>query len=186
MTDRMCIVSRQVLPEDALIRFVLSPDEVVTPDLQRKLPGRGVWVEARRGAIAEAQKRNLFARGFGAKANAPQELADSVGQQLRQKAVSTLSLARKAGEAVTGFMKVEEALRKGPVRILVHSPDAALDGCRKLDRLAQEKTEITQCFSDAELSLAFGHTNVVHAAIAAGGLAESLSAHIRRMASYET
>jgi len=42
LTERMCIVTRAVHDEDGLIRFVRSPDGYAVPDLQRKLPGRGV------------------------------------------------------------------------------------------------------------------------------------------------
>ena len=39
-TMRMCAVCREVRPVDELIRFVLSPEGAVVPDLKRKLPGR--------------------------------------------------------------------------------------------------------------------------------------------------
>jgi uncharacterized protein len=185
MVERMCIVTREVLDEEALIRFVRSPEGTVVPDLKRKLPGRGVWVALDRMKVAEAQSRNLFARGFGGQSSAPEGLADQVGVLLRQQAVSLLSLARKAGEALAGFMKVEEALRKGPVRVLLHASDASDDGAKKLDRLKQPETLISQYFAAQDLDLAFGRGNVVHAAVAAGGLAEKLVLAIRRGAAYE-
>lgn len=185
MVERMCIVTREVKDEDALVRFVRSPEGVVVPDLKRKLPGRGVWVSLDRAKVAEAQTRNLFARGFGEQSSAPADMADQVGAQLRQQAISLLSLARKAGEALAGFMKVEDALRKGPVRVLLHGSDASDDGSKKLDRLKQPETLVSQYFAVQDLDLAFGRGNVVHAAVAAGGLAERLVLAIRRGAAYE-
>ena len=181
----MCIVTREVKDEQALVRFVRSPDGLVVPDLQRKLPGRGVWVSLDRAKVAEAQKRNLFARGFGAQSTSSPELADNVARLLRQKAVASLSLARKAGQALASAAKVEEALRKGPVAVLLHVAGAAEDGMRKLNRLAQPETLIFTHFRDDELDLAFGRANVVHAAIAQGGLGDILITHIRRIAAYE-
>ncbi len=185
MVDRMCIVSREVRPEEDLVRFVLSPDGEVVPDLKRKLPGRGVWVTAKRAQIADAAKRNLFARGFGEKAVARDDLSDMVGKLLRAEAVATLSLARKAGEALTGFMKVEAALGKGPVRHLLHAPDAGADGVKKLDRLARPETLVSQALTADELNLAFGLTNVIHAAVAEGGLAEKLNVQLTRLRRYD-
>jgi uncharacterized protein len=185
LVERMCIVTRTVKDEDGLVRFVLSPDGLVVPDLQRKLPGRGVWVSLEKAMVADAAKRNLFARGFGVQSQVPVDLADVVGRLLRAQAVAILSLARKAGEALAGFTKVEEALRKGPIRVLIHAPGAAGDGVRKLDRLAQPNTLISGHFSTDDLDLAFGRTNVVHAAVASGGLAEKLVLHVTRFASYE-
>ena len=67
-TERTCVVTRRAGSPDDLIRFVLAPDGTVTPDLKRKLPGRGVWVTARRKEIAEAVKKRAFTRGFKAEA----------------------------------------------------------------------------------------------------------------------
>ena len=51
---RLCAVSRAQKPPDELIRFVLGPDGIVAPDLARRLPGRGVWVDATRKSVAAA------------------------------------------------------------------------------------------------------------------------------------
>jgi uncharacterized protein len=181
----MCIVTREEAGEDQLVRFALSPDGVVTPDLQAKLPGRGVWVSCSRKLLQEAVKRQAFGRGFEADAQVPDGLVDAVHGLLRKQAVSHLSLARKAGEAVQGFTKVEEALRKGPVRVLLHAQGAGLDGAAKLDRLKQAETMVTDSFVSDEMDLAFGRSNVVHAAVAAGGLAEKLVLSLTRLKNFE-
>ena len=181
----MCIVTREVKDEADLIRFVRSPDGVAVPDLARKLPGRGVWVSLDRQVLAEAMKRKLFARGFQAETTIPPDLPDTVSKLLRQQALSLLSLAKKAGEAVAGFMKVEEMLGRGRAKLLFHGTDAAPDGCRKLDKLAEPGVERVVLFETRELDLAFGRPNVVHAAVAKGGLAEKLSAAVRRIETFE-
>ena len=181
----MCIVTREVKDEAELIRFVRSPGGVAVPDLARKLPGRGVWVSLDRGILADAVKKRLFSRGFSADTTIPPDLPDMVSSQLRQQALSLLSLAKKAGEAVSGFMKVEEMLGRGRAKLLFHGTDAALDGCRKLDRLAAPEVERVALFERRELDLAFGRPNVVHAAVAKGGLAEKLSAAVRRIEMFE-
>ena len=104
---------------------------------------------------------------------------------MRQQALSHLSLARKAGEAVSGFTKVEEVMKKGPVRVLFHAAEGSEDGNRKLDRLKGPTTLSCSFFKSHEMDLAFGRANVIHAAVAAGGLAERLVHYIRRVAKYE-
>lgn len=185
MADRMCIVTREVKDEAELIRFARSPDGVAVPDLARKLPGRGVWVSLDRKILAEAVRKKLFSRGFAAETTMPPDLPDMVSQLLRQQALSLLSLAKKAGEAVTGFTKVEEMLGRGRAKLLFHGTDAALDGCRKLDKLAAPDVDRIVLFERRELDLAFGRPNVVHAAVAKGGLAEKLSAALRRIEMFE-
>ncbi len=182
----MCIVTRAVKDEAELIRFARSPDGVAVPDLARKLPGRGVWVSLDRKLLDEAVRRKLFSRGFQAETTMPPDLPDMVSKLLRQQALSLLSLAKKAGEAVAGFMKVEEMLNRGRAKLLFHGTDAKPDGCRKLDKLAEPGVvEKIVLFETSELDLAFGRPNVVHAAVAKGGLAEKLSAAVRRIETFE-
>ncbi len=185
MPERMCILTREVRHEAQLIRFVQSPDGLVVPDLLRKLPGRGVWVSADRVSVAEVVKRNLFSRGFGGQASPSPDLPDLVQRLLRQQAVATLSLARKAGQALAGFIKVETALHKQKVQMLLHAPGCGADGTSKLNRLAGPETLISSLLTAAELDLAFGRTNVVHAALIVGGVADKLVFCMRRVAAYE-
>jgi uncharacterized protein len=181
----MCIVTRQVRDEAELIRFVRSPDGVAVPDLARKLPGRGVWVSLDRKLLDEAIRKKLFSKGFQAETTIPPDLPAIVSKLLRQQALSLLSLAKKAGEAVTGFMKVEEMLGRNRAKLLFHGTDAAPDGCRKLDKFAHPDVERIVLFQIDELDLAFGRANVVHAAVARGGLAEKLSVAVRRIEMFE-
>ncbi len=153
--------------------------------MPRKLPGRGVWVALNRARVAEAAKKNLFSKGFSAETKAPADLAETIGQLLRKAALSYFSLAKKAGEAVAGFGKVEDMLGKGRVRILVHAVEAAPDGCRKLDRMAAPEVEKVGLFHVDELDLAFGRSNVIHAAVAKGGLAEKFLAAVQRIEIYD-
>jgi uncharacterized protein len=181
----MCIVTRLEAGEDDLVRFARAPDGTVVPDLQAKLPGRGVWVTCSRAILADAIKRKAFARGFEEDCTVPDGLSDTVGLLLRKQAVNQLSLARKAGMAVQGFMKVEEALRKGHVKVLLHSVGAGADGVSKLDRLAGQNTIVTDSLQGDEMDLAFGRPNVIHAAVATGGLADRLVIHLQRIARFE-
>jgi predicted RNA-binding protein YlxR (DUF448 family) len=185
LADRMCIVTREAMNEDQLIRFVRGPQGEAVPDINRKLPGRGVWVGLAKSRVLEAAKKRLFSRGFKAETRAPEGLGELVGELLRRHALSYLSLAKKAGEAVTGFGKVEEMLGREKARLLLHAREAAGDGKRKLAQLTQPGVETICLFSMAELDLALGRSHVVHAAVAKGGLAEKLLAAARRVEAYE-
>jgi hypothetical protein len=181
----MCIVTRNEGTEDTLIRFARAPDGTVVPDLAAKLPGRGVWVTCSAKILSEAVKKQAFARGFDDTCNVPDGLVTLVGGLLRKQAVSHVALARKAGAAVQGFTKVEEALRKGQIRVLLHAEGSGSDGVSKLDRLKGPQTVISNSFLPDEMDLAFGRPNVIHAAVTAGGLAERLVVQLQRMASFE-
>jgi predicted RNA-binding protein YlxR (DUF448 family) len=187
MAERTCIVTREVKDPAELIRFARTPSGVVVPDLRGKLPGRGVWVTCASSKVAEAARRRLFSRGFRADCEAPPDLADQTAALLRQDALATLSLANKAGQVSAGFERVAEQARKGRVAVLVEAADGAADGRRKLHGKFKEagtSPEMIDVFESAELGLALGHSHVIHAAIAEGGLARKFLAAARRFSAY--
>lgn len=183
-TERTCIVTRQTLPVDALIRFVVAPDGTVVPDLRRRLPGRGVWVTADAVHVGLAEQRKLLARAFEGGATVEPGLAERVDRLLLAAATGALSLARKAGTVVSGFGKVEAALSRDSVVGLIHAAEAAPDGLAKLEsaarrRFGEAKPPVIRCFAGEDLDLAFGRANVIHAALLAGPASENLLARIR-------
>ena len=101
--QRRDLVSGAVMDEARLIRFVAAPDGAVTPDLGRKLPGRGMWVQATRGAVDQAAKKGGFSRSAKAKLNAAPDLADQVETLLARQCLDRLGLARRAGGAYIGL-----------------------------------------------------------------------------------
>ena len=138
-TERTCVVTRQTLPVDALIRFVVAPEGTVVPDLRRRLPGRGVWVTADADHVAKAERKGLLARAFDGPARVEPGLAERVEKLLLAAAIGALSLARKAGGVVGGFAKVEAALSQGSAVGLIHAAEAAADGAAKLDSAARRR-----------------------------------------------
>ncbi len=180
-TVRMCAVSRQVRPIDELIRFVVSPQGEVIPDLKRKLPGRGLWVSASRQAVAEAVRRHQFSRGFKRDVRVSPTLATDAEALLVRSAIDALAMAAKARHVISGFSKVEETLKSLPaqtsVRALIHASDGAADGIRKLDAMVRQNAGINDesnqfpvvtALTSEQLDLALGRSNVIHAALLAG------------------
>src|SRR6476619_3509002 len=176
-TMRMCAVSREVRPIGELIRFVVSPEGEVVPDLKRKLPGRGLWVSASRRTVAEAVRRNQFSKGFKRDVRAAATLPADTEALLVRSATEALAMAAKAGQVVSGFAKVEGLLEQGRAEALLHASDGAGDGIRKLDAIAGQRSVISgdspdlaivTVLTSAELDLALGRSNVIHAALLAG------------------
>ena len=120
------------MAEARLIRFVAGPDGAVTPDVARKLPGRGLWVAADRASVDAAARKGLFARAAKARLIAPPDLADQVEALLRRRLLAALGLARKAGVLASGFEKALATVVAGKAAFLVEAADGAADGRRKL------------------------------------------------------
>jgi hypothetical protein len=193
-TERTCIVTRAVKPIDGLIRFVIAPDGAVVADLKRRLPGRGVWVTATRATVDDAVKRKAFARGFKREARAAADLGAEVDRQLERAALDALGIVQKAGRVAAGFARTEGALAGEPVVAVLQAADGAADGARKIAaavtrRAADEnlaEIPVIAAFTTAQLDLALGRSNVVHAALLAGPASNGFLARCQSLERYRT
>lgn len=181
-TLRRCIVTRQALEKPAMIRFVIDPEGRVTPDLKERLPGRGLWVTATRPILDQAVAKHAFSKAAKQSVKAAPDLPERVTELAKREVAELLGLARKSGQLVAGFEKVDAALRAGKVRVLVAASDGAEDGRGKLARIAGSGVEICAPLTAAELAQALGRAHAVHAAIKAGGIAEKTIIASRRFA----
>ena len=189
--ERMCVATRTVKPVADMIRFVLGPDGEAVPDLKRKLPGRGVWVTATQDALSDAVKRKALARGFKQEVRLPADLVARTGQLLERAALDALAMAGKAGLVATGFTRVEAALAQQEVIALLHAAEAAADGVRKLDAARRRRPEhgpivTIGILTSAQLDLALGRPNVIHAALLAGPSSDTFLARLRRLERFRT
>lgn len=190
MRERRCIVSGEVLPEGKLIRFVVSPDGEVTPDIAATLPGRGIWAGAARETLNTAVKKNLFAKAAKAQVKVAPDLAARVEMLLVSRMMADLGLARRSGAILLGFETVLQAVQsETPPALLVEASDGAVDGKRKLFGAAHargRKIQTIECLTAAELSLAVGRENVIHAALKSGRLSERLSFEAGRLCGFRS
>jgi len=190
--ERTCIVTRAKGSPDQMIRFVAAPDGTVTPDLKRRLPGRGVWVTATAKAVAAAVNKGAFARGLRAKVTASAALAEEVDALLARDALQYLSLVNKAGLVVTGFAKVEKLIAgEAPIAGMIHAVDAGDDGVRKMGQLLSRRYGEAAAavprailFASGQMDLALGRANVIHAALKTGPAAQAFFARARRLSLY--
>jgi uncharacterized protein len=185
MGERRCIVTGELRPSALLIRFVARPGGEIFPDIAGKLPGRGLWVAAERDVLTRTTIANAFAKAAKAPVKVAPDLAQRVEILLSEHMLADLGLARRAGLLVLGFDNVFKALDvKVPPRALVEASDGAADGRRKLAAAAASRqltVETLDCLTSAELSLALGRENVIHAAVKPGPLAERLIADCARL-----
>ena len=184
--ERRCIATGKIQPEDRLVRFVLSPDGAVVPDLDGKLPGRGLWLSATRADFAKAVAKGDFAKAAKAKVKLPDDLIGHVSRLLTARLAADLGMARRAGLADTGFDSVLRALdKKIPPALLFHAADAADDGRRKLYAAVLSrglKVRAIDVLTRDELGAALGRDNVVHAAVRPSTLADRLAWNANRLA----
>lgn len=184
-------MTRAVLPERDLIRFVPDPEGTMVPDLKADLPGRGVWLRLDRDCVAQAVRRGAFARSLKRQVGVSSDLPDQVARLLRRAALGRLGLARKAGEVVAGFAKVEAAIAAGGVAALLTAVEAAENGVEKIAAAVRRRCGERpgfpwyRTFTEAELGLAIGRAHVIHAAVLQGSAGRNFVDAVTRLKRYE-
>ena len=197
---RRCIVTRERLPKERMIRFVVGPDRQIVPDLAARLPGRGIWLSASRDVIqsgglqedgrqsdkrgdgAYRQLTRAFARAARGPVSVPSDLSVLLQAALIRRIGECLGLARRAGQAVAGYEKARESLRTGRYRLVLQASDGSeAERTRFLSGFGPELRVIDPLPGEA-LGRVFGRDYVVHVAVAAGKLAESLVVEAGRLA----
>ncbi len=182
-TVRRCLVTREALPMPRLIRFCVSPDRVLVPDLAHKLPGRGMWVTADYEMVETACKKGLFTKAARTKVTCPDDLDAMIRTLFVKRLQSLLSFAKKAGLVVSGFEKVAEAMTKKQAVCLLEATDAAADGREKLNRLRGDIPVLSVLNAD-ETAQALGTGAGVHTALKSGGAVDLFVAEARRFGAY--
>jgi predicted RNA-binding protein YlxR (DUF448 family) len=184
---RLCVATRTVRPLPELIRFVAAPNGRVVPDLKRNLPGRGAWITAKRGVLAQAVRRGALQRALRGQAAVPPDLPAVTERLLERSVLDALSIAHKAGLVGSGFTKVTTVLASGAVVALIHAREAAEDGLRKIEAAANQQFRSGQpipiigTFTSVELDLALARSNVIHAALLSGQASEAVLARWRTL-----
>jgi predicted RNA-binding protein YlxR (DUF448 family) len=164
-----------------LLRLVVDPDGAIVPDIEGRLPGRGLWLTPRRDIVQRAVAKKAFARAARRPVSASPELADRIESLLARRCVDLLGLSRRAGLATAGFDRVGEALRRGKVGLLLCAQDGAAAGRDKLIALADNLPSVG-VLTAAELGAAFGRERIVHAAVGGGTLCRRLMEDLSRLA----
>ncbi len=194
---RTCALTRTEQPVEALVRFVVGPDDVLVPDVEARAEGRGVWITLSRDAVAEAVKKKAFARSLKGQVQVADDLANLTELRLKQRLLSALGMARKAGQFTSGAMKVKSTLESGAAIALFTAIDGAEDGRNKMRgtlralNYARQEAGLTgpdvphfELLQSAEMDLALGLENVIHAALMTGAAAQSAVEKARRLARY--
>ncbi len=177
---RRCLASGESLPPERLIRFVVAPDGTLTPDIERRLPGRGMWVQAEAAAIAKAMAKGLFSRAARAKVIMPADLPQRLQGLLLQRMIDGLGLARRAGQAVAGHDKVQAFVAEGRAGLLLLASDAGRDAHARAQALGRG-IAVVEAMEAFELGVAFARDQAVYVAVAPGRLAQRLEIDAARL-----
>lgn len=172
---KVCFVTRNTAPREEMLRFVISPDGVVVFDADGKLPGAGIWLTADQSIVRKAVDKKLFCKVTDASVQIPADLADQVTSALKQKCLSLLGFARKAGILVFGYEGVKKIIGTGEAVLAFEASDAAENGKNKLYHPSDE-IHIFEFLSRTELGQITGSEAQVHTAVLRSPFTQTLLA----------
>ena len=190
---RRCVATGERRAPSGMVRFAVSPEGKVTPDVAGRLPGRGAWTTASREAVDAAIARKAFSRAFRRPVEAPENLADIVCDLLTRRSLDLLGFAKRSGDLILGFDQVREELRRARPGCLIEAADGASDGRSKVLGLfrglygSEAPTgapTVIGCFLASELGMALGRDHVVHAVVKHGRIAKNLLAELERLGGF--
>ena len=190
--ERKCILSGEHGARDDLIRLALGADGDVHPDLGAKAPGRGAWITPDRQlietAVAKGKLRGALLRAFkGEPISVPDDLAERIATGLQRRALDRLGLELRTGNLMLGSDRILDKIRAGRVHLLLHAADASADGRGKLDqklRVSEVGESVVLPVGRAELSVALGRENVVHAALCDRAAASRVASAVSRWSAF--
>ena len=181
--QRRCFVSHEKHPMEKLIRFVVSPDNKIVPDVEQCLPGRGLWLKAARDIVERACNKQLFEKFVRVNVEVDENLVEIVEKLLVRHCLNLIGLARRSGQAVAGFEKVKAFLSGREVCAVFCAFDCAFDSRKRMVKVAGA-VPIVDVFSSMELGRIFDKNRTVYVAVVEKKLGMRLLVESKRLAGF--
>lgn len=180
---RKCIVTGELKEKTQLLRFVMTPDKCIVPDLYKKLPGKGVYVSNSYSVLEQAVHKNLFTKSLKRNVKVSDDLLQIVENMLHKNALNAISLSKKGGAVLIGFEKVMDALKLNQVSFLLEATDAGADGLKKLSTFTAELPTY-RLFSVEELDKALDKVNTVYLAFLKNGMSTMVKDNFDKLSAF--
>lgn len=176
-----CIVTGEVHPREAMVRFVVGPENEIVPDLDENLPGRGYWVKADHKTLGRAVAEGAFPKAIGREITVSPALSSLVVDLARQACLNLFGLARRAWAVDMGYEHVRAALLGRKLGLVFIASNSPLEFRHKLADLTRQ-TPVLTLFTTAQLSAALGQERLAFVGVQKGQWSARLIAYCTRLA----
>ena len=186
---RRCIISRTSQPQNKMIRFIITNNDTIIPDLAKTLPSRGIWITCNRSFLEKAITHSLFTKVAKRSIRADHSMISTIIDTLEQRCLTLLGQIRRAGYLVIGLEDVSNALQTGPQykpernqlpTALIQASNLSESKSLKLRNVAPN-LPIIDIFSDIRLGHVLGKNSVDHALASYTDLTNSLLNEVQRL-----
>ena len=169
----ICMISGEKTHASDLIRFVLSPEKVLTPDLIGDLQGTSFYLAMNFEVISKLKNQSIIPSEFPKDTIIPKNLLPNLKNNIRRRLISLISLAKKAGKTIIGFNNLKKALEFEKIDLLIQAYNGSKREMERL-KLPMPQRKRVQCLNSEELGLAFGRDTVIHAGIIKSGFTKNI------------
>ena len=175
--QRSCIACRATTSKRDLLRFVLSPESELVPDLLAKLPGRGAYTCMNSACVKRALQKRLFNRAFKREVSSPEAelFVGKVIARMEERIGSYIALANKAGRVVSGSDMVMDLVRKRKTGFLFIASDISPEiGAKILELAKRHDVSHESIFDKERLGVLVGKGLRSVVAVENGGFVETI------------
>lgn len=186
--QRSCLGCRQSRDKGHLIRFVLSPQGEVVPDIESKLPGRGAYTCVSEQCLRAALRQRQFSRAFKREVvtSLPDEMAGQVAGIMQGRILGYLGLANRAGKVISGGSMVCDAIRSGhkPGIVLIANDVSPSIGEKIVSLAAAHRIACIHIMTKDDFGAILGKAPRSAVAIKSGGFVGQLTHEIERFRNF--
>ena len=162
------------------IKFSLSPDKKLVPDLHNNLPGKSIWAPADRVLIKHIQEREDVKEHFGVSHFFITDLEFLIKKMLRNKILNSISLSKKAGYLAIGLDTIKaQLIEKKHCLVIVAK------GAKSLNGYSFFSSNTISCFENLlyqrDLEKSTGKNNVKYVGILSKVFKKTIQADLNKL-----
>jgi len=176
-----CPLSNVVLTQNNYIRFVVSPENIVYPDIYEKLPDLGddkqFYLYCEKSNI-----ENFIKYCADKELNIDKDIISNIKNQLLNYSGELLSMANNAGQLTYGFEKVESSFKKKRKGSFITCAKENCSSRVKLENIYRHnnKDKTIDIFNSELLSKSIGRSNPVYVFVEYGGLSRKINVQVNK------
>ena len=166
--------------EDDFIKFSLSPDKKLVPDLHNSLPGKSIWVSANKELVKDILEREDVKVHFGVSQLFTKDLIFLIQKILRKKILNGISLTKKAGYLAIGLDAIKTQLIERKHCLVVVAKDA-----KSLKKYPFFSSNTISCFENIlyqkDLEKSTGKDNVKYVGILSKNFKKTIQVDLNKL-----
>ncbi len=178
--DKKSFSENADIDEDDFIKFSLSPDKKLVPDLYNNLPGKSIWAPANKALLKYIQERDDVKAHLGVSHIFCNNLVLLVEKILRKKILNSISLAQKAGCLAIGLDSIKTQLLEKKHSLILVAKDA-----KSLKNYSFFSSNTISCFENLlhqkDLEDSTGKNNVKYVGILSKNFKKTIQVDLNKL-----